>query len=155
MPTPSAVATELLEEAILFFATELISPVRRELITVMTDLNAQLEPGVEGDAMELDRHFYRIRVNRGLSLDKILTTLAHEMVHVKQFVMGELKVLVRPRVVEVKWNGEYFDTSASGFTEWPWEIEAMNKEIDLALDFVNRDSRTRQLARAIQKQIST
>lgn len=58
--------------------------------------------------------------------DIMMQTLAHEMVHLKQFLRKELR---HNKAGELTWKGKKAKT-----TEWvnrPWEIEAMQKEVIL------------------------
>ena len=64
---------------------------------------------------------------------EILKTLAHELVHVKQYVMGELTwrdrgLLWKGHLYTPEHLGEYFDT--------PYEIEAFGRERGLLVTFL-------------------
>ena len=59
-----------------------------------------------------------------MSMESMMQTLAHEMVHVKQWAKGEMQELVRQS--KTRFNGTLF-----GETEYwdrPWEIEAHGRE---------------------------
>tara|TARA_R110000868_G_scaffold274852_5_gene534552 strand:+ start:1766 stop:2029 length:264 start_codon:yes stop_codon:yes gene_type:complete len=76
---------------------------------------------------EEDREF-TIRIDVSLPLNEMISTILHEMVHVKQYLSGTLKQ-PRPGVavykrVDYDWEMEYDDR--------PWEIEAHCKEKQLA-----------------------
>lgn len=69
-----------------------------------------------------DLHTFEILISSGLTAATILTTLAHEMVHIKQFVFKELNY------EGICWKGEplpldYYDD--------PSEIEAYGREVGL------------------------
>lgn len=58
----------------------------------------------------------------------IYQSLAHEMVHVKQYVLGELDDI---DISQVKWKGELYqsgDTEDEAYWNSPWEIEAYGRE---------------------------
>lgn len=57
-----------------------------------------------------------------------LITLAHEMVHVKQFARRELVEIKKDTVF--KWYGERYEDDVV-YWEQPWEIEAHGREIGL------------------------
>lgn len=59
-----------------------------------------------------------------------LTTLAHEMVHVKQFARGELNESL------TKWKNK--DCSDTEYWDQPWEIEARKLQYDLVIKFENQ-----------------
>ena len=61
---------------------------------------------------------FEIQLRRHRSLKTTLMTLAHEMVHVKQFAKGELNIR------GTKWCGEPIDDSVIPYEELPWEEEA-------------------------------
>ena len=58
---------------------------------------------------------YEIRVHNKLSIKELVTTLCHEMVHIKQRVKGEL-------VNDMTWRGKKYTE------EQPWEVEAYAME---------------------------
>lgn len=63
--------------------------------------------------------------------DTVLGTLAHEMVHVKQYLLGELKHLdCSDEFNGVKYS---FPTSFNSLDYWfsPWEVEAYGKQVGL------------------------
>lgn len=68
---------------------------------------------------------FEIALNPNISLGSQATTLAHEMVHVKQYALGELESTENA----FRWNGKlyaprtYFDRFLC-----PWEKEAYSKE---------------------------
>jgi len=59
------------------------------------------------------------------SLKNTLITLAHEMVHVKQFTKGELNP------ANDKWKGESVNTDIVEYSDLPWEVEASSLEFVL------------------------
>ena len=66
---------------------------------------------------------------------ELLKTLAHELVHVKQYVMNELSwrergLLWKGRLYSPEHLGEYFET--------PYEIEAFGRERGLLVCFLSR-----------------
>lgn len=56
---------------------------------------------------------FEIEVDCRMKLRDLLTTIAHEMVHVKQYVRKEIPIVFPD-------DGKYY--------EWPWEIEAFGRE---------------------------
>ena len=70
-----------------------------------------------GYACHLEGREFEVEVKRTLKLRDMLTTLAHEMVHVKQYVLGEM-----PEDIT---EGDYWDR--------PHEIEAHGRETGLFL----------------------
>lgn len=69
-----------------------------------------------GACVQLDQNEYEIDIKRSLRLRDMLTTLAHELVHVKQYELGQLT-----------------QNNESDYNYWdkPSEIEAHGREIGL------------------------
>lgn len=61
---------------------------------------------------------FEIELKRHRSLRSTLKTLAHEMVHVKQYAKGELNRDVNT------WFGTYINTKDTPYHMLPWEAEA-------------------------------
>ena len=69
-----------------------------------------------GGCVRVDAHEYEIDIKRSLRLRDLLTTLAHELVHVKQYELGQLNHQAE----------EEFD-----YWDKPSEIEAHGRETGL------------------------
>lgn len=65
---------------------------------------------------------FEIQLRRHRSLKTTLMTLAHEMVHVKQFAKGDLNVM------QTKWRGQLIDSDVIPYEQLPWEEEARSLE---------------------------
>lgn len=59
-----------------------------------------------------------------------LRTLAHELVHVKQYAKQETINYIRKPWL-TKFNGAYVDTRVVSYWDYPWEIEAYGREVGL------------------------
>lgn len=75
---------------------------------------------------------YVIRLNRNESYHFMLTILAHEMVHLKQYVRREL-VLYSGDSLGARWKGVY--CSEYDYDSAPWEKEADKRELELYMEF--------------------
>ena len=63
----------------------------------------------------------------------VLKTLAHELVHVKQYVLGELSV----RKGDLHYRGIHYDPKTlTDYFELPYEVEAYGKELGLLISFL-------------------
>jgi hypothetical protein len=71
---------------------------------------------------------FELEIERGLQLRRLLETVAHEMVHVKQYARGELYQGVR--IAKHRWQGKWVSNSID-YWEQPWEIEAHGREAGL------------------------
>ncbi len=65
---------------------------------------------------------FEIELRRRKSTKSILQTLAHELVHLKQFAKGELND------EHTKWKGKKIDTEFINYFDLPWEVEASSYE---------------------------
>jgi len=68
------------------------------------------------------------------SQSKVLTTLAHELVHVKQFATSELRDMIKSAHV-LSWRGHKYDTRKLSYWDYPWEIDAHGRELGLYIRF--------------------
>lgn len=84
--------------------------------TVEISLRAMSKDQNYGYACDLEDGEYEIEVKRGLPLRTLLTTVAHEMVHVKQYELGQLTQTNEQNI-------DYWDK--------PSEIEAHGRETGL------------------------
>ena len=71
-----------------------------------------------------------IEINRALSTEDKLKTLAHEMVHIKQFSCGYLNESM------TRWRGEKVNAHSFVYDELPWEIEAESYGLNLYESFI-------------------
>ena len=86
-------------ESITEFCIETLMP-RMRLLDITINLSSP--KGVMGYCQELeDNRTFEIEINRKLTLRKMLETVAHEMVHVKQYARRELGH-------DYKWRGKTY-----------------------------------------------
>lgn len=117
------------EKAILFFAERLFSPAMLRNLGIRIRKVKNFEVfglvGVEDyNAAGKPRDFV-IELKRGLEENDFLETVAHELVHVRQYVRGELNEEMN------YWRGNPVNPREIPYAEQPWEIEA--EEIGKAL----------------------
>jgi hypothetical protein len=88
----------------------------------------------EGDAERNDRpRVFELEIHKKLPLRKLLETICHEMVHVKQYARGEL--YEGSRVSKHRWQGKWIQEDPD-YWDQPWEIEAMGREAGLFIRWV-------------------
>lgn len=78
---------------------------------------------------------FTIMADADLSKRKLLMSLAHEMVHVRQYATGQLKYYVRGPS-RCHWLGKPVEDDSIPYPDLPWEKEAWTKEIELYQDFM-------------------
>lgn len=91
----------------------------------------------DGDAERSDRpRVFELEIHRKMKLRKILETVAHEMVHVKQYARGEL--YYSQRVEKNRWQGKYISNNQN-YWDHPWEIEAHGREAGLFIQWAEKE----------------
>lgn len=76
----------------------------------------------------LPREFI-IAIQSNLTEEEQLITLAHEMVHAKQYAYGELNEEM------TTWHGAKYDPDNMNYDDMPWEIEAESVALELYWKF--------------------
>lgn len=134
---------ELLEEATQFFINKLIGS--RMKLTI--DIEGVKRLDVKGECINEDMtkrsRWFTVRL-RDMGAAELVSTLAHEMVHVKQHVRNELgrkHVVLQKDGLQVltEWKGEiwYPKKGEDPYFNAPWEIEAYGREVGLAHQFMH------------------
>lgn len=82
---------------------------------------------------------FSLHLDRDMSAKSIMTTLAHEMVHVKQYAKGELKCLLRCSSLH-RWKGVLVDDRTIDYDKHPWEVEAYALEGKLIEEYMRHEA---------------
>lgn len=115
------------KDSVLFYSEHLISSKRlRDNIMLTIKFNPKLSvwgfASIEDyNASNKPREFL-IELHSWIGAKNILRTLAHEMVHIKQFVYEETDEKLS------KWKGSPVDSDALDYYLHPWEMEANSLE---------------------------
>lgn len=123
-----------IEKAALFYAKELITNTRIRnncFTTIRFDGNLE-EYGyasVEDYNSKKEPREFLIEIHPGIGARKILETLAHEMVHVKQYIYNETNDDLSV------WHGKKFNSDKMDYWSHPWEIDAHGRETGLLTKF--------------------
>lgn len=105
--------------------------------------------GIEGIEGEIQINWYReegregycadcgdyIEIGVRFNAEEMLSTLAHEMTHAKQYLTGELRDMRQGTL----WRDKFFKNHLDGSHEYwnsPWEREAQNNETDLVVKYI-------------------
>ena len=93
--------------------------------------------GNEGTAIWEDESIrpkeFTIALDSTCNIRNILITLAHEMVHVKQWAKGEMYEYVEQDMV--RFNKTKFNLANINYWDYPWEIEAFGRQLGLFVRF--------------------
>ena len=142
------VSKKIVKEAVQFFANQLMSPriVATLDITVRFDFEFYKKHKFSGEVEVIDDVFPPRMFN--LNLDscrpriRMFELIAHEIVHVKQYAIGELKdeYVRNPHKVRFRNEYHYMDEPHEEGWDWdydtPWEIEAYGREYGLTSRFI-------------------
>jgi len=131
---------EELAAAAEFFAGQLMDPrmVRNITLDIEQDRKHDLMGECFADEDTKSPRWFTIRIRGLKDDDDPVKTLAHEMVHVKQFAKNEIRhTLVLDKRMALKpvteWNGQTWKPKLKEDHYWdaPWEIEAFGREVGL------------------------
>ena len=90
--------------------------------------------GAMGYCLETDNNrTFEIEVDSKLTLRKLLETVAHEMVHVKQYARRELGPYHN------EWMGKTVNPEKVSYWDLPWEIEAHGRELGLFVRWAEKE----------------
>ena len=118
---------EIVEKAVAWCINEMMPRMKTlEIIVNLKDLKGK----AYGYCMEGDTNReFELEIDKKLSLYDLVSTVCHEMVHVKQYARRELRC---DKMGNTLWKkrGQFNETP---YEECPWEIEAFKLEKGLAL----------------------
>lgn len=129
----------LLHDVSHFYLSELLPRVRKIRIKIQCIPGLVEKENVYGDCGQCGREEpdfdYIIRLNYCDSYHLMLTTLAHEFVHLKQYVRRELFFYTQNESA-VRWKNIY--CSNYDYNCAPWEQEADERELQLYMKYIER-----------------
>ena len=76
---------------------------------------------------------FTIKIDPKPTIRNILISLAHEMVHVKQWARNEMKEYCR--LGEVRYMNKKYNMENIDYWDYPWEIEAFGRQLGLFVRF--------------------
>lgn len=125
------------ERAVDFYAKILISKRLRNNIFLTIKFNPNINVWAlasieEYNASNKARQFL-IEIHPWIGAAEIFKTLAHEMVHIKQFAYGETNETLS------KWKGMSIDSEAIDYYHHPWELEAYSLETGMWTKFAVKE----------------
>jgi hypothetical protein len=126
-------------DSLMFYAEQLIPSKRlRDNINLTIKFNEKIDvwafASIEDyNASNKPRDFL-IEIHPWIGARNIFKTLAHEMVHIKQFVNLETNDTLS------KWKGVPIDSDAIDYYQHPWELEAYGMEIGLFTNYAVKNT---------------
>ncbi len=132
----------LLGDLVVFARDYLLSKKLAKTVKISIELHKKLKPShISGACTWADsnfrpREFTIVLRTKGYSVREVLDTLAHELVHMKQFTTGHMfQYKNAPHLI--KWNNKIYDMDEDNYWEFPWEIEANGWQKSLIAMFVS------------------
>ena len=130
---------KLVEIAAWYYAEKLMG--KRTIANLEIDINLRKDlmskDNNEGTATWEDDNIFPkeflIELDVGVKIRNLLITLAHEMVHVKQWAKNEMYEY--SKLDEVRFNKTKFNMAEIDYWDYPWEIEARGRELGLFIRF--------------------
>ncbi len=147
--TKSEKRANLLCAATKYYAYLLLPKRTVECLNVEVILNPKLKDYgycmSDGDDRSPKEFQIELQTGRDRTEVDILQTLAHEMVHLKQYAKNELKASLAIKQVSdglsfgTTWMGEVYEFKKSqhGYWDAPWEIEAYGRELGMYMRLCN------------------
>ena len=126
-------ATKFISKELMSFKK--LSRLKLKINVRRTTLGTKTLGQVENDEKLYAPKEFKIELNSNQSTSEMISTLAHELVHVEQDVSKRLvyKFWSDDNKVHVYWKGkELGEASQIPYRERPWEVEAFSKEGILA-----------------------
>lgn len=127
---------EFISDAFYFFATTLLHHRTfdvLELSVVVKNLG-HADGFCSWEDNNINPREFTIELNKDLCGIELVKTIAHEMVHLKQYVKGELKERFKPSHRHI-WHDNVIDVGNDNFYDVPWEVQARDMEQELFLLF--------------------
>ena len=123
------------KRAALFYAEQLLKPKTLDNFDLKIRFNSKIDAYGYASVTEFSprnkpRQF-EIELHPDIGAYDILKTLAHEMVHVKQYIAGDVNIAL------TRWRGTRVDDV--DYWDQPWEIEAHGIEVGLFTKFVKKE----------------
>lgn len=135
---PKKINRQLCKKALQWYAEKLITKRKLKNITLYVQFQDDFlkKDGIYGECFDDDqiKGKYDMIIDSAMAKQNMLTVLAHEMVHIKQFVNNELKNLSGNYC---RWNGQKIDYYKINYWDQPWEIEAHGREKGLYYRFLD------------------
>ena len=130
---------KLVELATSYYAEKLMGKrtINNLEININLKRNFLRDTGCEGTAIWEDENIwpkeFLIELDSSDKIRDLLITLAHEMVHVKQWAKNEMYEYCKGD--EVRFNKTKFNMSDINYWDYPWEIEAFGRQLGLFVRF--------------------
>lgn len=128
----SKVRREYIESLCRFYARRLNLLESKYSLVVRTVTGLAKNDGMRGVINTVGPRQLAMALDSRLSIEALTNTVAHEMVHAKQFARGQIKTTTNRRGKPVQhWLGRRVEC---GYWDAPWELEAFRRERILVME---------------------
>ena len=118
-----------LAEAVVCWYLKKVMP-RYKTLDIQVKLSTCMDRGAYGYCIELDdNRTFELEIDKNLRLFDFVSTICHEMTHLKQYARSEMKQLDDGRI---RWKKVVYP-SGYDYDKSPWEKEAFKVETELAM----------------------
>lgn len=130
---------KLIRESGEYYLTRLAGYQVASQLTVVVKIRKNLfeEENAKADCIwDDDEHReFEVRIDSSMTTVAMLRCLAHECVHIWQYVSGKMRDT--DSISIIKWNGKKIDRRHTDYFDLPWELEAYSREVGLLERFMN------------------
>ena len=130
---------KLITAATWFYAEKLMGKrlVNNLELNIKLKMDIFMENNTEGTAIWEDESYppkeFTIELDCDVKIRNMLITLAHEMVHIKQWRKGEMYEYAK--LGKVRFMKTKYDMNDLNYWDYPWEIEAFGRQLGLFVRF--------------------
>ena len=135
------ISNKEIRNAVFFYTKKLLGNSLAKKITLDIVIDKELLKNFEMFAnispLEADprpKH-YEMEIDAKLSKRQFLISLAHEIIHLKQFAKNQMRDLESKKMT--RWMGDYYVEDNINYWRRPWEIEAHKGEKTLYEEYIN------------------
>jgi hypothetical protein len=117
----------VIETCVELFKKELKLENSKYSLVILTDRGMSKRDGCRGSVFQVGPKALGMVIDTAMNIENLIITIAHEMVHVKQYARGQIthgKNLKSKFWMGQKIKSQYYDS--------PWEVEAYSRERVLA-----------------------
>lgn len=125
--------SKIIREATKFYIENNIPEKKRKKLNIV--VKSTTSKFADGSCCYLNSNTFEIELGSHISLTHKLLTLAHECIHIKQYVTKQLRTLyIGNNAVDI-WQGKRYRNI--NYDDQPWEKEALDHEEELFYNFIS------------------
>ena len=135
----SNVENKIIRDAAKFYLNEILRPTTFKKIEISIFLEENLYKNSGNFAEMFPTEIiirpkeYEIILDSKLKKRNLLLCLAHEIIHIEQYVTDKMRLYSRTN--DVLWKGKLYSENTN-YWKSPWEIEAHKKELELYSQYI-------------------